>query len=63
MSDSEVTAEPIKCLYINNINEKVKLDVLKQTLNMVFSQYGTVEQIIASANLKKKGQAWVLFQR
>ena len=59
MADSSVAER--ECLYINNINEKVKLDVLKQTLSMVFSQYGKVENIIASSNLKKKGQAWVLF--
>ena len=33
---------PNQTLYINNINEKVKLDVLKKLFIMVFSQYGKV---------------------
>ena len=33
---------PSQTLYINNINEKVKNDVLKNMFIMIFSQYGKV---------------------
>ena len=33
---------PNQTLYINNINEKIKLDVLKKLFIMIFSQYGKV---------------------
>lgn len=33
---------PSQTLYINNINEKVKNDVLKKMFIMIFSQYGKV---------------------
>ena len=56
--------EPIpSCtLYINNINEKIKQDVVKKMLYMVFSQYGKVTDVIAKKGLKLRGQAWVVFE-
>jgi RNA recognition motif-containing protein len=53
---------PSQTLYINNINEKVKIDVLKKMFYMVFSQYGKVVDIVAKKGLKMRGQAWVVFQ-
>lgn len=47
---------PQNTLYINNINEKVKKDVLKKTLCMLFSQYGRVVQIVACKGIKMRGQ-------
>ena len=55
--DQQVT----KTLYINNINEKVSLEVLKKMFYMVFSQYGRVADIVAYKGLKLRGQAWVVF--
>lgn len=43
-------------LYLNNINEKVKKNVLKQLLYMLFSQYGKVIQIVACKGIKMRGQ-------
>ena len=53
---------PSKTLYINNINEKIKQDIVKKMLYMVFSQYGKVTDVIAKKGLKLRGQAWVVFQ-
>ena len=58
----EDTNAPNACLYINNINEKIKIDVLKKMFNMLFSQYGKVSSIVAYSTLKSKGQAWVQFE-
>jgi U1 small nuclear ribonucleoprotein A len=44
---------PNQTLYINNINEKVKLDVLKKLFIMVFSQYGKVVGIYINIILMK----------
>lgn len=52
----ELPPAPNHTLYINNINEKIKISVLKKTLKMVFSQYGKTVQIIASKGLKMRGQ-------
>ncbi|PWN51985.1 RNA-binding domain-containing protein [Violaceomyces palustris] len=48
-------------LYINNLNEKVKLPVLKQSLEALFSTYGKVLNVTAHANLRMRGQAFVSF--
>lgn len=47
---------PSQTLYINNLNEKVKKNVLKKLLYMVFSQYGRVTQIVACKGIKLRGQ-------
>ena len=51
--------EPNQTIYINNINEKVKKDVLKKQLYMLFSQYGKVKQIVACKGIKLRGQVGV----
>jgi RNA recognition motif-containing protein len=43
-------------LYVHNINEKVKKDVLKKMLYMLFSQYGRVIQVVACKGIKMRGQ-------
>jgi RNA recognition motif-containing protein len=53
--------KPSQTLYINNINEKTKIDVLKKMLYMMFSQYGKVVDLIAKKGTKLRGQAWVVF--
>ena len=43
-------------IYLNNINEKIKTDVLKKNLYMLLSQYGKIKQIIACKGIKMRGQ-------
>lgn len=53
---------PNMTIYINNLNEKVKIDELKQSLHAVFKQFGTILEILAFKTLKHKGQAWLVFK-
>ncbi|KAL2761229.1 hypothetical protein ACRALDRAFT_1053357 [Sodiomyces alcalophilus JCM 7366] len=53
---------PIATVYVRNLEERVKIDVLKETLRHVFSEFGVVIDIIAKTNLKAKGQAFVVFE-
>jgi U2 small nuclear ribonucleoprotein B'' len=48
--------QPNHTLYINNINEKIKKNVLKKLLYMLFSQYGKVVQIVACKGINMRGQ-------
>ncbi|CAN0923339.1 U1 small nuclear ribonucleoprotein A [Linum grandiflorum] len=57
---NEVT--PNMTIYINNLNEKIKLEELKKSLHAVFSQFGKIVEILAFKTLKHKGQAWVVFE-
>ncbi|XP_059625655.1 U1 small nuclear ribonucleoprotein A [Cornus florida] len=49
-------------IYINNLNEKIKLEELKKSLKAVFSQFGEILEVLAFKTLKHKGQAWVVFK-
>uniref|UniRef100_A0A452Y1A6 RRM domain-containing protein n=1 Tax=Aegilops tauschii subsp. strangulata TaxID=200361 RepID=A0A452Y1A6_AEGTS len=53
---------PNVTIYINNLNEKIKLEALKKSLNAVFSQFGKIIEVLAFKTLKHKGQAWVVFE-
>ena len=46
---------------MRNLEERIKLDELKQTLTELFSDYGTIIDIVAKKNLKAKGQAFIVF--
>lgn len=48
---------------MRNLEERVKPDVLKETLRAIFSEYGNVIDIVAKTNLKAKGQAFVVFDK
>lgn len=52
---------PNQTLYVNNLNEKVKLEELKKSLYHVFTQFGNVLEIQAQRHLKLRGQAWIIF--
>lgn len=53
---------PNHTLYINNLNEKTKLDELKKGLYTLFGQFGPIVDVCAKKTLKKRGQAFVVFQ-
>ncbi|KAM7276235.1 hypothetical protein ACFE04_018101 [Oxalis oulophora] len=58
-SDTEIPTNVT--IYINNLNEKVKIPELKKSLEAVFSQFGKIMEVLAFKTLKHKGQAWVVF--
>jgi len=48
-------------LYIQNLNEKIRIDVLKSSLRGLFKSYGEVVDVVAHNNLRMRGQAFVSF--
>ncbi|KAK9371362.1 hypothetical protein V1509DRAFT_614428 [Lipomyces kononenkoae] len=67
MADSEnITPEPerrepSKTLYIRNLDESIKVPLLKESLDAVFSPYGDILDIVAHGNIRMRGQAFVVF--
>jgi U2 small nuclear ribonucleoprotein B'' len=49
-------------IYIQNLNERVKVSDLKNALYQLFSNYGEVVEIHAKRNIRMRGQAFVIFQ-
>ncbi|KIP03204.1 hypothetical protein PHLGIDRAFT_111164 [Phlebiopsis gigantea 11061_1 CR5-6] len=48
-------------LYIQNLNEKIQIPVMKASLRGLFKSYGEVLDVVAHANLRMRGQAFVSF--
>ncbi|CAD6964815.1 unnamed protein product [Tilletia controversa] len=57
--DEPLPANANETVYIRNLNEKVKLEVLKETLTNLFSLYGGVVSVTAHGNVRMRGQAFV----
>jgi len=60
MDDIEIP--PNKTIYINNLNEKVKKQELRKSLYAMFSQFGTVLDVVALKTLRMRGQAFIVFK-
>ena len=48
-------------LYIQNLNERVKIPDLKNALYQLFSNYGEVVEVHAKQNIRMRGQAFVVY--
>ncbi|KAL8938085.1 MAG: hypothetical protein Q9216_004083 [Gyalolechia sp. 2 TL-2023] len=59
---SGVTQPPNSTVYVKNLEERIKIDDLKEALVEIFSEYGNVIDLVAKKNLKAKGQAFVVFE-
>lgn len=49
----------VETLYINNLNEKVPLKIMKQSLKNLFKSYGVVLDVVMHSNVRMRGQAFV----
>ena len=52
---------PVTTVYARNLEERIKLPALTSALTEIFSEYGTILEIVAKANLRAKGQAFIVF--
>lgn len=50
-----------QALYVNNLNERIPIKILKRDLLETFSQYGNVLSVIAHKGIRKRGQAFIVF--
>lgn len=48
-------------MYAKNLEERIKIDQLKEALTEIFSEYGNIIDLVAKTNLKAKGQAFIVF--
>ncbi|PNS18667.1 hypothetical protein CAC42_5206 [Sphaceloma murrayae] len=53
---------PNATVYVKNLDERVKIPALVEALREVFAEFGTVVDIVAKKSLKRKGQAFVVFE-
>ncbi|CAE6525388.1 unnamed protein product [Rhizoctonia solani] len=60
--ETGLLVEASETLYIQNLNEKVKIEQMKSTLRSLFKGYGKVLDVVAHGNLRMRGQAFVSFE-
>lgn len=48
-------------VYVKNLEERIPVEQLKESLTELFSEYGEIIDIVAKTNLKAKGQAFIVF--
>lgn len=48
-------------VYVRNLEERVKIPDLVETLTAIFSDYGNILEVVAKTNVRAKGQAFVVF--
>jgi len=54
--------QPNQTIYISNLNERLRKEELKKSLYAMFSQFGTVLDVVAQKTLTTRGQAFVAFK-
>ena len=46
---------------MKNLEERIKIEEVKDALKELFSEYGNILEIVAKKNMKAKGQAFIVF--
>ncbi|KAI8804881.1 U2 small nuclear ribonucleoprotein B''-like protein [Cladochytrium replicatum] len=58
----DITNTPSQTLYVKAINEKIKKNELRKQLYNLFSQFGTILDVVALKTIKMRGQAFIAFK-
>eukprot|EP00049_Salpingoeca_infusionum_P005448 m.92005 g.92005 ORF g.92005 m.92005 type:complete len:219 (+) comp12972_c0_seq1:202-858(+) len=53
---------PQQTLYLNNLNDKINKEELRRSLYLLFSQFGSILDVVALKTSKMRGQAFVVFK-
>ena len=53
--------EPNPTVYLQNLNERIKIPELKNSLFQLFSHYGEIVEVHCKRNIKMRGQAFVVY--
>ena len=53
---------PKHTIYINNLNDRIKVETMKQSLHAAFSQFGPITDIVMRKSHRLRGQAFVIFR-
>lgn len=59
---SIVDIAPKHVIYVNNLNDKIKIHTMKQHLHAAFSQFGPIVDIVMRKSYRLRGQAFIIFK-
>ncbi|KAA1064668.1 hypothetical protein PGT21_011216 [Puccinia graminis f. sp. tritici] len=57
----KIPDDATETVYLNNLNERVKLPALKQTLKNLLKNFGPVLDVVVHRSVRMRGQAFVAF--
>ncbi|KAK2066788.1 hypothetical protein P8C59_000576 [Phyllachora maydis] len=57
-----MAAQSVCTVYVRNIQERIKPDVVQNSLRAIFEGFGPVIDIVSKHNVKAKGQAFIVFE-
>ena len=57
---NEPLGKPCATIYVQNLNEKIKIPDIKNSLFQLFSNSGEVHEVHAKKNIRHRGQAFVV---
>lgn len=57
----KIPDDACETLYLQNLNEKVRTEVMKETLALLFKPYRPLLPVVAHGNVRMRGQAFVTF--
>ncbi|KAJ5713302.1 U1 small nuclear ribonucleoprotein [Penicillium malachiteum] len=60
-SASAGSISPNSTVYVRNLEERIKVEQLKEALEEIFSEFGNILEIVAKTNLRAKGQAFIVY--
>lgn len=61
-SGQMVDIPPKHTIYINNLNDSIKIEPMKQALHAAFSQFGPIIDIVMRKSYRLRGQAFIIFR-
>jgi len=53
---------PKHTIYVNNLNDSIKIEPMKQSLHAAFSQFGPIVDIVMRRSYRLRGQAFIIFR-
>lgn len=62
MGQQMMDIPPKHTIYINNLNDRVKMLTMKQALHAAFSQFGPIVDIVIRKSYRLRGQAFIIFR-
>eukprot|EP01053_Blabericola_migrator_P000328 Blabericola_migrator_1__327@NODE_1084_length_5492_cov_106_716682_g643_i1_p5_GENE_NODE_1084_length_5492_cov_106_716682_g643_i1NODE_1084_length_5492_cov_106_716682_g643_i1_p5_ORF_typecomplete_len161_score37_49RRM_1/PF00076_22/7e14RRM_5/PF13893_6/9_5e12DUF4523/PF15023_6/1_6e06Calcipressin/PF04847_12/7_1e05Limkainb1/PF11608_8/0_00024RRM_8/PF11835_8/0_0043RRM_occluded/PF16842_5/0_0076Nup35_RRM_2/PF14605_6/0_015RRM_3/PF08777_11/0_018PHM7_cyt/PF14703_6/0_021Nup35_RRM/PF05172_13/0_065RL/PF17797_1/0_072_ len=61
-SEQDMTLQPCRTLYVNNLNDRIKIPKLQEELKAKFSAFGEIVNILMMKSFWRRGQAFVSFK-
>lgn len=61
-TDQLADIPPKHTIYINNLNDSIKMEPMKQALHAAFSQFGPIVDIVMRKSYRLRGQAFIIFR-